>query len=689
MEIEELPLFTYEIEEEEIYLNLIFHCKKERIKLKELNGICGICLKEYIEKEYAYFFKINDFVCLNCLNNCLLKTNLKYENILDQFFQKCLKLEKEFKIFNLIDKKFYGIFSFLFNLFKVLKTKGLFDKNLNINLNLFISVNWNKLSLTYDNYKIILNNGSPIILFNEFYGIDFINYYGLQYLEYFDIIEVYKKNNITFKEININFILMNIKSKFDKNLIEYKLETEKKFYELKLKATKSDYDLNLSKLENLIYNYYSGKEIIPTQYILKRKLAKLILDSLFSVYYPLLKDEPESNYCKIFYFYERILRILKIIQNSNLKEKLEQVHIKLKKILLNKNLNEKKNLESYDNDDIIEKFEKIEFTDEELNELIKIGTQIEKEIKEKCNYYLTNEKYILLKLTISYLNFVRERVNLLIHILLEKYSENFYFKEINNIDDLKKFIINVFSNETIQSKIQLKECINYFFFQDSQNTRIKNILDNINSLILSEINKNKCYDKELFDKKQYIQNLGNDEIRYYKRILNSLKQPDLKSKENRIQYIYNKLILSIITLISEEYNTFNLKMKKFEKIKEEIILNIEKILLNNQLNELITELIKDIKFNINNNYSFENLFDLWKKNEKKKIFLNLEGIILKNVNEILNNLNLEDIKNFLIQFCNENPNIKINLYEEELDLNLSLFLYKNDINPRIAKINYN
>ncbi len=689
MEIEELPLFTYEIEEEEIYLNLIFHCKKERIKLKELTGLCGICLKEYIEKEYAYFFKINDFVCLNCLNNCLLKTNLKYENILDQFFQKCFKLEKEFKILNIIDKKFYGIFSFLLNLFKVLKIKGLFDKNLNINLNLFISVNWNKLSLIYDNYKIILNNGSPIILFNEFYGIDFINYYGLQFLEYFDIIEVYKKNNINFKEININFILMNIKSKFDKNLIEYKLETEKKFYELKLKATKSDYDLNLSKLENLIYNYYSGKEIIPTQYILKRKLAKLILDSLFSVYYPLLKDEPEPNYCKIFYFYERILRILKIIQNSNLKEKLEQVHIKLKKILLNKNLNEKKNLESYDNDDIIEKFEKIEFTDEELNELIKIGTQVEKERKEKCNYYLTNEKYILLKLTISYLNFVRERANLLIHILLEKYSENFYFKEINNIDDLKKFIINVFSNETIQSKIQLKECINYFFFQDSQNTRIKNILDNINSLILSEINKNKCYDKELFDKKQYIQNLGNDEIRYYKRILNSLKQPDLKSKENRIQYIYNKLILSIITLISEEYNTFNLKMKKFEKIKEEIILDIEKIILNNQLNELITELIKDIKFNINNNYSFENLFDLWKENEKKKIFLNLEGIILKNVNEILNNLNLEDIKNFLIQFCNENPNIKINLYEEELDLNLSLFLYKNGINPLIAKINYN
>ena len=99
--------------------------------------------------------------------------------------------------------------------------------------------------------------------------------------------------------------------------------------------------------------------------------------------------------------------------------------------------------------------------------------------------------------------------------------------------------------------------------------------------------------------------------------------------------------------------------------------------------------MKDIKFNINNNYSFENLFDLWKENEKKKIFLNLEGIILKNVNEILNNLNLEDIKNFLIQFCNENPNIKINLYEEELDLNLSLFLYKNNINPHIAKINYN
>ena len=688
MKLDELPLFTYEIEEEDIYLNLMYISKKERIKIKELSKNCGICLKEFNGKEYAYFFIINDYICINCLNNCSLQSNLKYEQILDGLFQKSLKLENEFKISTTIEKKFFSVFSFFFSLFKILKSKGLYDKNLNINLNLFISVNWDKISFTFDNYKIILDKGKPIILFSEFYNTDFVNYYGsFHFLNNIDILEIYKIHNISFQEINIKFILMNIRLQFNKNHLQILLENEKKYYELKLNSTKTNYDLNLHIFENLIHRYYNGLEFIPAQYLLKRKLVKFTLNSLFSVYYNLLKDEPESNYCTIYYFYERILKILNVLENSYLKEKLNQVQYQLKTILLNKNLIEKKRSES--NDDGLTINNKIEFTDDEINELIKVGSQIEKERKEKCYYYQSNEKYILLKFTISYLNFIRDKSNLFIHILLEKYSKNFYFKEIKNTNDIKNFITSIFNKDIIPPKIQIKELIHYLFFEESYKIRIDKIVDNIQTLLLNEVNKNNYYDKKLFKKKNEIQNIGKKEIKYYETILKNLKQPELQKKENRKEAIYNKLILLIIEQISEEYNELKKKINEFETIKNEIIMNINQIIMNTQLNELIIEINKEIRSGEYNNFSLENLFKLWKENEKKKIFKNLQGLILENVNEKLNNLNLEDIKNFLIQFYQDNPNIQINFYEEEDDLNLNLFLYKNGIEPRISKINYN
>ena len=195
--------------------------------------------------------------------------------------------------------------------------------------------------------------------------------------------------------------------------------------------------------------------------------------------------------------------------------------------------------------------------------------------------------------------------------------------------------------------------------------------------------------KNYLKKKNEIQNIGKKEIKYYETILKNLKLPELQKKENRKEAIYNKLILLIIEQISEEYNELKKKMNEFETIKNEIIMNINQIIINTQLNELIIEINKEIRSGEYNNFSLENLFKLWKENEKKKIFKNLQGLILENVNEKLNNLNLEDIKNFLIQFYQDNPNIQINFYEEEDDLNLNLFLYKNRIEPRISKINYN
>ena len=63
----------------------------------------------------------------------------------------------------------------------------------------------------------------------------------------------------------------------------------------------------------------------------------------------------------------------------------------------------------------------------------------------------------------------------------------------------------------------------------------------------------------------------------------------------------------------------------------------------------------------------------------------LEGNVLKEVSEHLNNFNFEFFTQFLHNFASQNE-IIINFYEEEPILNLNLFLYKNQINPRLCKL---
>ena len=86
------------------------------------------------------------------------------------------------------------------------------------------------------------------------------------------------------------------------------------------------------------------------------------------------------------------------------------------------------------------------------------------------------------------------------------------------------------------------------------------------------------------------------------------------------------------------------------------------------------------------NFSLNLLFNQWKEKEYENIKDNIEGIIRLTVINELKNFELNDLKGFLIKFYTS-YNLNIDFYEEEADLNLNLFLYKNKINPHLCKFN--
>ena len=103
--------------------------------------------------------------------------------------------------------------------------------------------------------------------------------------------------------------------------------------------------------------------------------------------------------------------------------------------------------------------------------------------------------------------------------------------------------------------------------------------------------------------------------------------------------------------------------------------------------EKIKIITKEIESNEFEYFSLNILFNQWKKKEYEKIQNNLEGNIQLTVIKELNNFEFINLKDFLIQFYTcYNKNIEF--YEEETDLNLNLFLYKNKINPHLCKLNY-
>ncbi len=71
---------------------------------------------------------------------------------------------------------------------------------------------------------------------------------------------------------------------------------------------------------------------------------------------------------------------------------------------------------------------------------------------EKFFYTKTNNEYIILKFTISFLNFIKCKSNSIIYIILDKYSEFFHFIKIKNKDNLIDFIRSILDKDKIQKK---------------------------------------------------------------------------------------------------------------------------------------------------------------------------------------------------------------------------------------------
>jgi hypothetical protein len=142
-----------------------------------------------------------------------------------------------------------------------------------------------------------------------------------------------------------------------------------------------------------------------------------------------------------------------------------------------------------------------------------------------------------------------------------------------------------------------------------------------------------------------------------------------------------------INIINDELTTINEKIKYIEENKSKVITKIDSIILDKIINEKLNLIIQEIKSKSYEMFSFNELFDKWKNEEKIKIKNYLEGNVLKQVSDYLNNFNFECFTQFLHNFADKNE-IIIHFYEEEPILNLNLFLYKNQINPRLCKLKF-
>ena len=456
------------------------------------------------------------------------------------------------------------------------------------------------------------------------------------------------------------------------------------------------YEINIKELRNTIKEFYSKSEIIPSIYLLKRKFAKIIIDNLYSIYYNELEDV-EVNYDSLYFFYLRIYNSYYEIKNNNLKIKIEIVLNKLQQLLLDKIKKQQiilKELETFN-----QLKSEVEFNNIELKEIKKICSVLEKKRKdEKCFYTKTNNEYIILKFTISFLNFIKCKSNSIIHIILDKYSEFFHFIEIKNKDNLIDFIRSILDKDKIQKKIKMKDLINNFFFEETQINRINNIIDKIQEYLINDNSikiEKKNISKLYLDKKKEIIKLELDLIKiknYFDNILKIKRNINEKQllgfKEYRYIKNYNRVENQLFNELNSQINIIKKELDTINLFKNEILNDIDNIIIQNILIEKIKIRRKEIASSKKiENFSLNLLFNQWKEKEYENIKDNIEGIIRLTVINELKNFELNDLKGFLIKFYTS-YNLNIDFYEEEADLNLNLFLYKNKINPHLCKFNY-
>ncbi len=137
-----------------------------------------------------------------------IKLNIE-ENSFNQLYNNLLDFQNKFDIQNEIHKKYYVIFSYLFEHFKLLKLKELYNRKLNLNLSLISHIKLDKITLINDDYNINLVNEQSIILFNQFYNDDYKIYYDSNdLLENIKLLKIYKEKDILINDIySANFQL--------------------------------------------------------------------------------------------------------------------------------------------------------------------------------------------------------------------------------------------------------------------------------------------------------------------------------------------------------------------------------------------------------------------------------------------------------------------------------------------------
>ena len=194
------------------------------------------------------------------------------------------------------------------------------------------------------------------------------------------------------------------------------------------------------------------------------------------------------------------------------------------------------------------------------------------------------------------------------------------------------------------------------------------------------------YNQEINYKNEF--NMIKSNMKQYQDDFNKILNEYNNSKNNQLlNKKRNKYENIFISTITNELTKINEKIKYIEENQSKLITKINDIIMDKIIIEKFKLIIQEIKSKTYETFSFNELFDKWKNEEMIKIQKCLEGNVLKEVRENLKNFNFESFTQFLHNFASQNE-IIINFYEEEPILNLNLFLYKNQINPRLCKLKF-
>ena len=314
-----------------------------------------------------------------------------------------------------------------------------------------------------------------------------------------------------------------------------------------------------------------------------------------------------------------------------------------------------------------------------------------------------DEEILNLKFVLSFLNYIKEESNDLIHILLEKNSSFFYTeeKQKNIPNNLKDYLNNLYKNEIISEKVSGDKLIEMFFFESNINDIKNKFLNELEQFLNNndiEINENlsdsSSDENEIID---YINNL-NKIYDYFQEIINKkeykiyLKEENLeniklgvKRKRNIIVNIENYTQF-IIKEIYENLKYVELILINSQNLKEKII---KKINHNDQLNlkkRKIQIILNEMKIYPMKIFSLEKIFVEWKKKELNKIKLNPD--INNLVYFELEKCSLNTFKILLKYYVDNNKNKQYYFYIEEGDIYTNLFLYQNQISPQMCKLLY-